>query len=78
MTPGDHLPLRAVQQQEVMAKRQVLLLRLSSGLPGYSSCRPAEQGLCADSLLSLRDPDDKSSGPPSLFQKSLQNSFFTY
>jgi len=40
------------------------------------TCMPAEQGLCADSLLSLRDPDHKSSGPPSLFEKFLQNSFF--
>jgi len=40
------------------------------------TCTPAEQRLCADSLLSLRYPDDKSSGSPSLFEKSLQNSLF--
>ncbi|MBW2307582.1 MAG: hypothetical protein JRG73_11685 [Deltaproteobacteria bacterium] len=47
-------------------------------IPFVFTCTPADQRLCADSLLSLRGPDDKSSGPPSLFEKSLQNSFFTY
>ncbi|MBW2307145.1 MAG: hypothetical protein JRG73_09440 [Deltaproteobacteria bacterium] len=79
MALGDHHTLRGGVTEPVRSPDNVLFgLRLSSGLPGYSSCMPEEQGLCVDSLLSLRDPDDKSSGPPSLFEKSLQNSFFTY
>ncbi|MBW2147173.1 MAG: hypothetical protein JRI22_09155 [Deltaproteobacteria bacterium] len=46
-------------------------------IPLMFTCMQAEQGLCLDSFLSLRDPDDKSSGSPSLFEKSLQNFFFT-
>ncbi|MBW2306997.1 MAG: hypothetical protein JRG73_08690 [Deltaproteobacteria bacterium] len=47
-------------------------------IPFMFTCMPAEQGLCVDSLLSLRDPDDRSSGPPSLFENSLKDFFFAY
>ncbi|MBW2147675.1 MAG: hypothetical protein JRG73_14620 [Deltaproteobacteria bacterium] len=47
-------------------------------IPLMLTCMLAEQGLCVESLLSLLDPDDKSSVSPPLFEKFLQNSFFTY
>ncbi|MBW2306934.1 MAG: hypothetical protein JRG73_08370 [Deltaproteobacteria bacterium] len=47
-------------------------------IPLMFTCMPAEQGLCVDSLLSLRGPDVRSPGPPSPIEKLLHNSFFKY